>query len=433
MGSTASTGGVIWEWEDDGGWRPYSPAVAKSIEDAFIAQRTTVTVSSGPGTYDINLEYGIQENTSTHFCRTVRRLGTTLPATHTAFSEGHFEWDDTVMWRPFDATNCATLLTAHKASNPTTDISIAGRPYKVDLVGMTQTNPATGFARRIRFVPRTAVPATAGTAAAGAGHHVGAGAGTARATSNTYTMDPAVDVDKLDRTGVEKATAWVHPVDHDELASQSCSVCMMEYEADEDLNEVVRLGKCHGHYFHIECIVQAFGYKPSCPNCAHVYLPLTGTMPKGTMRVDYKPRGSCPLGGYEKEGTIVLHYHFPNGTQGPEHPSPGEPYSGTSRTAFVPDTEEGREVVDLLVKAFKRRVSFTVGTSLTTGQSNCVIWNGVHHKTSQRGGTFGWPDETYFARVKDELKQFGIEPEGCESDDDMSVDSDDSDGAAGAR
>ena len=31
-----------------------------------------------------------------------------------------------------------------------------------------------------------------------------------------------------------------------------------------------------------------------------------------------------------------------------EHPNPGQPYSGTSRTAFLPDCHEGRVVLGLL-------------------------------------------------------------------------------------
>jgi deltex len=52
-----------------------------------------------------------------------------------------------------------------------------------------------------------------------------------------------------------------------------------------------------------------------------------------------------------------------------------------------------------------------VGTSQTTGQNNVVCWAGLHHKTNTQGGTnrFGWPDETYFVRVKDELKMRGVE------------------------
>ena len=34
------------------------------------------------------------------------------------------------------------------------------------------------------------------------------------------------------------------------------------------------------------------------------------------------------------------------------------------------------------------------------------MWNGVHHKTRRDGGAqqFGYPDDSYFKRVKEELK-----------------------------
>lgn len=62
----------------------------------------------------------------------------------------------------------------------------------------------------------------------------------------------------------------------------------------------------------------------------------------------------------------------------------------------------------LLAEAFKRRLTFIVGTSQTTGQKNSVVWAGLHHKTSASGGNFGWPDPTYFQRVTDELKDRGV-------------------------
>ena len=67
------------------------------------------------------------------------------------------------------------------------------------------------------------------------------------------------------------------------------------------------------------------------------------------------------------------------------HPNPGIPYSGTHRTAFLPDSPEGREVCDLLRKAFDAGLVFTVGRSTTTGKDNQVIWNDIHHKTSEIG------------------------------------------------
>ena len=51
-------------------------------------------------------------------------------------------------------------------------------------------------------------------------------------------------------------------------------------------------------------------------------------------------------------------------------------------------------MLQLLTLSFLRRHSFTVGTSVTTGMSNCVIWNGIHHKTSQSGGPTRYANHT---------------------------------------
>jgi deltex-like protein len=93
-----------------------------------------------------------------------------------------------------------------------------------------------------------------------------------------------------------------------------------------------------------------------------------------------------------------------------EHPNPGVPYHGTNRTCYLPNNAEGRKVRDMLRIAFNRRLIFTVGTSLTTGRQNTVTWNGIHHKTSLRGGPtrFGYPDPTYIQRVTEELATDGI-------------------------
>jgi len=52
----------------------------------------------------------------------------------------------------------------------------------------------------------------------------------------------------------------------------------------------------------------------------------------------------------EGYGTIVIQYDFPSGVQGPEHPNPGQYYDGISRTAYLPDTREGREVLHPLTR-----------------------------------------------------------------------------------
>ncbi len=144
-----------------------------------------------------------------------------------------------------------------------------------------------------------------------------------------------------------------------------------------------------------------------------------GTMPPGTMTVT---RNSSRISGYYLCGTITIDYNFPDGVQGKEHQNPGHRYSGTSRTAYLPDDAAGNEVLRLLDLAFKRKLTFRIGTSITNGSDNCVVWNGIHHKvthnstfshlqTSTSGGqqNYGYPDNTYLERVTDELRAVGVE------------------------
>jgi len=76
----------------------------------------------------------------------------------------------------------------------------------------------------------------------------------------------------------------------------------------------------------------------------------------------------------------------------------------------LPKNKEGEEVLELLKIAWNRRLIFTVGTSVTTGRSDNVVWAGIHHKTQTYGGSsnYGYPDETYFDRVKKELAQVNV-------------------------
>ena len=124
-------------------------------------------------------------------------------------------------------------------------------------------------------------------------------------------------------------------------------------------------------------------------------------MPYGTFNA-YKFNQRCQ--GYNCD-SIVIQYNFPN----------GQGYTGTSRTCYLPNNKEGREVLALLYIAFQRKLTFVVGTSITTGRKNTVVWNGIHHKTSLYGGPtyFGYPDPNYFNRVKEELAARGVTKESA--------------------
>lgn len=43
-------------------------------------------------------------------------------------------------------------------------------------------------------------------------------------------------------------------------------------------------------------------------------------------------------------------------------------------------------MLTLFRKAFDQRLTFTIGTSMTTGRPNVITWNDIHHKTSCTGG-----------------------------------------------
>ncbi|XP_062957805.1 E3 ubiquitin-protein ligase DTX3L [Cynocephalus volans] len=178
-----------------------------------------------------------------------------------------------------------------------------------------------------------------------------------------------------------------------------CVICM-----DTISNKQV-LPKCK-HEFCSPCIKVAMSYKPICPVCQTSYGAQKGNQPDGTMNYSF-----LSLPGYETCGSIVITYFMKGGIQTEEHPNPGKSYSGTHRTAYLPDNDEGREILRLLCKAFKQRLIFTVGESRVLGISDVITWNDIHHKTSQYGGPekYGYPDPDYLKRVKEELKAKGIE------------------------
>jgi len=90
--------------------------------------------------------------------------------------------------------------------------------------------------------------------------------------------------------------------------------------------------------------------------------------------------------GHKENPTIEITYSFPSGIQGPLNSNPNQPYTGTTRKAYLPNNKEGKEILGLLKRAFEDQHIFTIGRSSTTGQDNVITWNDIHHKTSIYGG-----------------------------------------------
>ncbi|XP_071946686.1 uncharacterized protein [Antedon mediterranea] len=187
------------------------------------------------------------------------------------------------------------------------------------------------------------------------------------------------------------------PAKKDEV--EECPICF------DVLTETVKKQLQCGHKFCRNCIDIALQHRNACPICGIILGVLKGNQPPGRMTVNYSP---MKLPGYPRCGSIAIVYNIPTGIQTREHPNPGLYYQGTGRTAYLPDNQEGRHVAGLLQKAFDARLIFTIGTSITSGTQNAVIWNDIHHKTSISGEPYGYPDPTYLSRVREELAAKGI-------------------------
>ncbi|NXR88736.1 DTX1 ligase, partial [Hypocryptadius cinnamomeus] len=68
------------------------------------------------------------------------------------------------------------------------------------------------------------------------------------------------------------------------------------------------------------------------------------------------------------------------------------------------------QVLKLLIVAWDRRLIFTIGTSNTTGESDTVVWNEIHHKTEFGSNLtgHGYPDPNYLDNVLAELLAQGV-------------------------
>ena len=96
----------------------------------------------------------------------------------------------------------------------------------------------------------------------------------------------------------------------------------------------------------------------------------------------------------------VLSFHFPDGAT----------YTGTRRVAYYPVTAEGFKARLLVRKVFEAGKLFRIGTSVTTGATDVVVFGGVHLKTHKAGGSanHGYPDPTWYQRLVSECAAINI-------------------------
>ncbi|KAK0070199.1 E3 ubiquitin-protein ligase DTX3 [Biomphalaria pfeifferi] len=216
-----------------------------------------------------------------------------------------------------------------------------------------------------------------------------------RTSARTYTMDsrssrqPLLD-NSLTAVGSEFESPGGTPADVD----TDCPICYDEKPS------------CLLHCCNIMICDSCFNKVQFCPFCRTVFKILTGNQPDGEMRVNYFQYKHAA--GYEHCGVWEIQYILMSGIQKENHPNPGKCYSSILRTAYLPDTSEGFDVLLLLKLSFMRRLTFTIGLSLTMNLEDKITWNDIHHKTALDGGSYGYPDPSYLKRVLQELKGKGV-------------------------
>ena len=363
--------------------------------------------------YILDIATLTQTNVRTGFSRNVKIISTSSPSTSTSATTStpgpSYQWLDDSGWKPYSPAICKGITATLAGGSSKHTFTHGSTQYEIDLSALTQTNTRTGFKRRVRFHHPSPSGANADADAI-------ADASPFDLFNITSLLDqqppptPFFVVGDLDTaTASTNSEAIVEAETDPGKGTRSdepqCPICLCPYDDDES---TVHLRKC-GHPYHRDCLVSAFNVKPKCPLCGQNYGAQIGTQPAGSLQVVFDASSSLP-GFPPQSGVASLRYELPSGTQGSAHPSPGTPYSGTSRIAFLPLTPEGLEVLALLIHAFVNRQMFTVGTSITTGRANQIVWNGIHAKTSRHSGSYGYPDPTYFSRVLQELSAFGLTP-----------------------
>ena len=70
-----------------------------------------------------------------------------------------------------------------------------------------------------------------------------------------------------------------------------------------------------------------------------------------------------------------------------------------------------QQVLRLLKVAWERKLTFAIGTSVTTGATDTLVWNEIHHKTESTSNYsgHGYPDPNYLDNVLMELAAQGVE------------------------
>ncbi|KAM6049317.1 putative E3 ubiquitin-protein ligase DTX2 isoform 4-T4 [Chlamydotis macqueenii] len=446
-GDSAAGQGIVWEWQnDEGGWSPYEMKVCVFLEQAHATNHQRVDLGHLGYNYEVDFVAQVQTNKTTRFRRSVQRrfdaaypvtvspaplhMGVACSCQQCCLNSG--TGPITTRYR-HSMINFPNSSATHQVSGRTASVSsssVGFVPYNKPILSGARSTSRLN-AQSTWALPQAGGPSTGLSASNGVSvpnlqvkmprpskvNQALAGWWKSLAASVTGLMTATpTEPEAVVKKYLEEVKG--SPADED------CIICMEKLSSPSGYSDscecstikpetVGRLTNCQ-HSFHMLCVLAMYsnGNKDGslqCPSCKTIYGEKTGTQPKGKMEVSTFPQS---LPGHKDCGTIQIVYHISRGIQGPEHPNPGMPYTarGFPRYCYLPDNEKGRKVLELLKVAWKRRLIFTVGTSSTTGESNTVVWNEIHHKTEMDTNLsgHGYPDPNYLDNVLAELAAQGV-------------------------
>ncbi|GAB6018819.1 putative E3 ubiquitin-protein ligase dtx2 [Chamberlinius hualienensis] len=431
--------GIRWLWLADkfGRWCSYPTEIQHLIESAYRKNLPEVDLESFSNRlpYSINFTTMSQVRKVTGSARSVRRATTrSYPyAKPEKTKTDSVNSDNSVTVSNENNDNEANVSTNHKPPQKLT------RSLKKKTKPQTETEsssliPTTIGSRILSWMKTSIVPLSISTSDTSSTDTLVASTSTRGKTksrrsktqscisSKPKTVKNVRAVENLDVEMLLERYTFIkrNPPNED------CIICCEQLTASssyaDDDDTVLQFTKCE-HMFHQPCLKAMLncGNATSyiqCPTCKVIYGKKIGNQPEGIMKY-YGFKESLP--GFSDSHTICIMYEFRGGIQGSDHPNPGEPYSvsGFPRLCYLPDNEEGRKILQMLIVAWRRRLTFTVGTSITTGYNNVVTWNEIHHKT-EFGSNFsghGYPDTNYFDNVKLELASHGVMEDDSELED----------------
>uniref|UniRef100_A0A2R9ALE1 E3 ubiquitin-protein ligase n=1 Tax=Pan paniscus TaxID=9597 RepID=A0A2R9ALE1_PANPA len=433
--SSAPGKGIVWEWENDGGaWTAYDMDICITIQNAYEKQHPWLDLSSLGFCYLIYFNSMSQMNRQTRRRRRLRRrLDLAYPLTVGSIPKSQSWPVGASSGQPCSCQQCLLVNSTRAASNgPQRTTSVSARasippgvpalPVK-NLNGTGPVHPAlagmTGILLCAAGLPvcltRAPKPILHPPPVSKSDVKPVPGVpGVCRKTKKKH-LKKSKNPEDVVRRYMQKVK---NPPDED------CTICMERLVTASGYEGVLRhkgvrpelvgrLGRC-GHMYHLLCLVAMYsnGNKDGslqCPTCKAIYGEKTGTQPPGKMEFHLIPHS---LPGFPDTQTIRIVYDIPTGIQGPEHPNPGKKFTarGFPRHCYLPNNEKGRKVLRLLITAWERRLIFTIGTSNTTGESDTVVWNEIHHKTEFGSNLtgHGYPDASYLDNVLAELTAQGV-------------------------